>query len=72
MARDRNEPIGLLTGKDNYALFTMMMTMMMKRKEIIALAVKIVTNTKTKRKNAEFLEVSVPLNLYRRSTDCFI
>ena len=43
MARDRNRPLGLLTGTDVYALFTMMMIiMMMKRKEIIALA-KIVT-----------------------------
>jgi hypothetical protein len=49
MARDRNGPLGLLTGKDDYALFTTttMMMMMIKHKEIIALVVKIVTNTNT-------------------------
>jgi hypothetical protein len=48
MARDRNRPLGLLTGKGDYALFTMMIMMMimMKRKKITAL-VKIVTNTNT-------------------------
>jgi len=61
MARDRNRPLGLLTRKDDYAVSKMMM--MMKYKEIIALVVKIVTNTNTLWKNAEFLKLQSSVNI---------
>jgi hypothetical protein len=67
MARDRNRPLGLLTGKNDYTLFKMMtrmrMIMMMKLKEITALVVKIVTNTNAMWKNAEFLELHSSVNI---------
>jgi len=64
MARERNRPLGLLTGKDDYLLFMMMMMMMIKKKhkEIIAL-VKIVTNTNKLWKNEGFLELQSSVNI---------
>jgi hypothetical protein len=63
MARERNRPLGLLTGKDDYLLFKMMMMMMIKKhKEIIAL-VKIVTNTNKLWKNEGFLELQSSVNI---------